>query len=130
MFRVEEAKKIANFLDDKAIKIRKNRHLYTYKVKDISRIYRTRDKYINIYSRNPVTLAEEVEEFYCEFSLPSFLKFHGIEKYMKQAQQSWLVNVSEVKIVNSTDMELVLWDGNIVPTSSKYIKNFYEKKVK
>ena len=115
---------IANALNDRSITIRKKRIPYTYKVRNISRIKRTKDRYIKIYSRNPITLIEEEEEFFYEFPLPEFLKEYGIEKEIKQAQQSWLVNASEIKEVRKADMELVLANGIVIPTSKKYINNF------
>ena len=122
--------KVANGLDDKVIELKKNRHYYTYKVKNITRIQRTRAKHIKVFSRDDVTHAEEEEEFFYEFPLHRFIEDHDIEKYMKQAQQSWLVNASEVKIVNPTDMELVLRNKAVVPTSKNYIDNFYKEEAK
>jgi len=124
---INHAMELVNILDDQSIMLKKNRYLYPYKVKNISRIERTRNRYIKIYSRNPITLVEEQKEFFYPDPLHEFSKRHGVEKQIKQAQQSWLVNVSDIKEIRTTDMELVLVGGAVVPTSSKFIDNFRNK---
>ena len=115
---------VADALNDKTLILEKNSHKYPYKVKNITRIQRSRDRCINVYSLNPATLVEEVKEFSFKSTLAQFPKQYNIEKYFKQAQQSWLVNASMVKEIRTVDMELVLFDGTVVPTSKKFIENF------
>lgn len=119
---------IANALDDRIIILEKRGHKYPYKIRNISRIQRTKNRYIKVYSRNAITLVEEEEEFFYEHPLYEFPKHYDIEGQIKQAQQSWLVNVSEIKEIRITDTELVLHSGVVVPTSKNYIKNFIRQK--
>ncbi|MCL1990172.1 MAG: LytTR family transcriptional regulator DNA-binding domain-containing protein [Defluviitaleaceae bacterium] len=125
---VSDAMELAHSVDDKTIKLKKNRDEYPYKVRNISRIKRSRHRCIKIYSQNPITGVEEEEEFFYDLPLATFLKNNGIEKYIKQSHQSWLVNVSKVKEVRTADTELVLFDGTVVPTSKKFIVNFKKSK--
>ena len=124
MTMLEGAMGIASVLNVKTIILKKNRHLYPLEVRNISRVQRSRNKHIFVYSRDPITGVEEKEEFFFEYPLHYFIKRHGLEKHIKQAQQSWLVHVSEVRKINIEDMELTLRNGVTVPTSKKYIDNF------
>lgn len=121
---IAHSMELADILNDKGIVLKSNRHLYLYKVKNISRIERSKNRYINIYSHNPTMLTEEVQTFYYPGTLQKFLKEYDVEKQIKQAHQSWLVNISDIKEVRITDLELVLMNGTIIPTSKKFIHNF------
>ena len=122
---LKRAMNIAEAFDKKSIMLKKQRHLYTYKVRDISRIQRSsKNRHIIVYSRDPITGIEKKEEFFFEYPLHYFIKRHGLEKYIKQAQKGWLVHASEVVKIKTDDMELVLRCGTVIPTSKKYIDNF------
>ena len=128
LIMIKNAMKIANALDDRMILLKKKRHTYPYQVKNIIRIQRSRDRYIKVYSRNILTHIEETEEFFYDAPLSNFPIEHGIEKQLKQAYQSWLVNISEIKKINEPDMELEMINGTKVPLSRKYSENFGIKK--
>ena len=117
------------FDDDKYIVLTKNmrREKHVYKVIDITRIQRSKPSYIKVYSRNALTSVEEEKEFFYRESLQKFLEDYDIGKRFKQAQQSWLVNISEVKKIRKADLTLILNNGVEVPTSKKYIANFRNK---
>ena len=127
---IKNSMAMADFLDDRIIVLEKSGHEYRYNIRNISRIQRSRDRHIKIYSRNSETGIEDAEEFFYDHPLHKFPKHHGIQKQIKQAYQSWLVNTSNVKEVRITDTELVLNNGVVVPTSRKYITNFRKEKPK
>ena len=125
---VKNSMVMATLLDDKSIILKKSGHEYHYNIRDISRIQRSKDKHIKVYSRNAETGIKNTEEFFYNYPLHKFSKHHNIEKQIKQAHQSWLVNASKVKEIRVADTELVLTDGTVVPTSRKYINNFRKRK--
>jgi len=125
---ISKAMEIAQVINEKSIRLKKKKghsFAYKYKLKDISRIERSRDRTIKIYASNSF-YGEELEFFY-PFPLQEFLVEHGIEKEFKQAHQSWLVNVSHVRKIFLTDLKLILADGTVVPSSRKFIGQFKEK---
>jgi len=125
---IKSSMKMATFLNDRTIALKKSGHEYHYSVRNISRVQRSRDRYVKVYSRDSETDIEDVEEFFYDHPLHKFSKHHDIEKQIKQAHQSWLVNASKVKEIRVADTELVLTDGTVVPTSRKYINNFRKRK--
>lgn len=123
-------KQIENTLEffEKSITLEKDGFEYEYRVKDISRIERSGNRKITVFGMHTLDdLATELEFTY-RSSLEKFLVEFGVDKKIKQAHQSWLVNVSKIREVRPTTMELVLDDGTIVPSSRKFIGQFYKKK--
>lgn len=125
---VKRAMVVATALNEKFITLKKDGHDYKFNVKDITHIHRKRDKYITIYSYDPMTHIEHENEFYFGFALSYFLKRYEITKYIKQTHRSWLVNNSQVKSINRKDMEITLRCGVTIPTSRKYISDFLPNK--
>ena len=115
---------VANALNDRVIVFYKGGHRYPYQLKHITRIQRSRNRSVKVYSQNPDKPVEEVEEFFFKYPLSEFSKYYDVERYIKQAHQSWLVNTSAVREVRAPDLELVLSNGRVVPTSKNYIENF------
>lgn len=128
MLILKKAMIIANTISDQTIFLKKSAREYRYKVKNILRIERSRNRHVKVHSRNPLTQEMEVEEFYFEFPLGQFIKRHGIKRYLVQSQQSWIVNVTEIKIVDPVYMMLIMLDGTAVPTSLKFVGNFLSEK--
>ena len=127
MLIIKDAMEIAVLLDDKSIVLEKVGHQCHYKVRDISRIERSRNRTIKVYSRNPDSQMDESEEFHFDAPLAEFPKQHGIEKYLEKPHQSWLVNKSHVRSVRTADMEIDLAHGIAVPANKAYIKKFKKK---
>lgn len=129
MSMVKNAIEMANFFDDKSIILRKNHHDYRYQVKNILKIERSKNRYIKIYTWDPLApQTGKEEEFFYDAPLYEFIEEHGIEKQFKQAYQSWLVNEAKIVEIRRSDLELVLADGSVVPTSKKFINNFSKGK--
>lgn len=129
---IKNAMLIANVLDDKGFVLTKDGLPYAYQIKHISRIERNKHRYIKIYHRNPLSQIEETEEFPYKKSLDYFLEEYHLTKYIKQASQSWLVSVAEVKEIRTVNnkKELILTNGTVIPTSRIYLKNFQKKRTK
>ena len=125
---LKKAMLIADAMDDQIIVVKKYKTEYEYRVADIILVQRIRNRYIRIYSRNAETNEIEINDFFFSLSLGQFITHFGIRKYLVQCNQSWIVNHTDIKIVDPTKMNLTLNNGTTVPSSSKYIRNFLKSK--
>jgi len=126
MTAIDRSVHLANALDQRTIILEKGGHKYKYRIRDIQRVQKSRDRNVLVYSVDALTGKEIAREFFFKHALSRFPAYYGIEKQLKQAQQSWLVNAFRVTEIRTNDMELVLDDGTVVPTSKKYMRNFME----
>lgn len=130
MVAISEQIRIAYKICDKIITLEKDGYRYPYRVRDISYIERSGDRKITVYGSHMVDPLETKVEFSYSPGLDKFLVDFGIEREIKQAHQSWLVNTSKVRKARTADMKLILDDGTIIPTSRKHISKFQKKKLK
>jgi len=107
---------------DKSFMLKRKGHRYLYKAKDILLIRRGKGRNLQLYLRED----GKVEEFYSKHSLETFAQHYGIEKFLKQASQSWLVNIDEIVFIDTIEWEITLKNGTKIPTSRNYIDNFTE----
>lgn len=123
MIAVIKSKNIVSVTQTKKVIIYKKGVKYEYDVGDIFSVYKSKRWNITIYNGDG-----EGEEFHYEFPISQFIEDYELEGYIKQSQQSWLVNVSKIKEVVRKKMILILDNGTVVPTSRKFIKGFSRKK--
>ena len=128
--KLDYAMEDADVLHTKAIRLKKRNEVYDFKIKHVIYVERIEAKRIRVCFYNPATLVEETEEFYDALGLSSFTKRHGIESYMKQTHQSWLVNTSFIRKLQTRGKsiyEIILLNGTNIPTGRKHIENFLKE---
>lgn len=127
---IKELMTIINALDEKIITLKKDGMLYSYNARNLSRVQRVDRRYIRIYRQEAPYSPDEGETFFYVGSLANFITDLGLEKYLKQANRSWLVNPSVINNINraSDRIELVLKNNEVVPTSRNHVKKFQIKK--
>ena len=124
---VNNAMKMASFLDNARIRLDKQGIEHAYRVKDVTRIERLTGRRINVYYYDEGRKKEREESFFFDHPLRDFPTRHGVEKHLYQVSQSWLVNESEIQKINYRDMEITLTNGVVVPTSRKFVQALTKK---
>jgi len=131
----EKSKKVMNdallvvdILDDKEITLEKDGHGYPYKAKNIFAVELVKPRWIKVYGRDQINNTEGAREFFYDGAFRDFPIEYGIEKFLIQARQNWLVSPFYIKEVKISDKELVLRDGRVIPSSKENIKKFRKKK--
>jgi len=108
---------------DKSFAMKRRGRRYLYRAQDVLRVRRSRGRSVELYLRE----TDKAEEFYFKYPLDEFAKRYGVEKFIKQASQSWLINIDEILFIDTVEWEIVLVDGTKIPTSKNYVGNFIEK---
>lgn len=123
MLLIKNEMRIAIALNEKIISLEKNGMVYIYNVRNISRIERSRRRYIKVYCSTPTTFINEEEEFYFDEPLYNFPTKFNIQDRIKHIHQSWLVNTSYIARIRKSDREIDLNIGITLPLSLKFMKN-------
>ena len=123
---INRVTRISQFFDDKTITLEKRGYQHTYKARNIKNIVRSKPHYITINTDD----GSESEEFYFRESLTLFTTIHGIEAYLKQANQALLIRPTDVFQVKLSTYELIMKDKTTIKSSRKFIYNFSKRKRK
>jgi len=94
----------------------------TYNIEDIYSVQKFDRRYIKIYGA-----CNTAKVFPFDFPITEFITEYKLEIHLKQAHQSWLVNVANVKRTDPTKMWLVMKNGTVVSTTRNHVDNFRDK---
>jgi len=118
---MEDAMILANMSEDKSIVFERNGLKYPVKQSHIFCIERNGARKIKIYVQDQRTLDIKIMEFSYRASLSKLIEEHGIGKWFKQAQQSWLVNMNWVRDIDKNKMVITLINGTVISTSKLFV---------
>lgn len=125
---VADALRIMDVLDDKIITFEKDGYGYPYKATDIYAIELVETRRIKVYGRDQIDGTEEDRIFFYKAAFKDLPMKYGVERFLVQAKQNWLVNPFYIKEVRKKDEEILLKTGMVVPSSRGNIKKFGKKK--